>query len=59
MGHILGPSSHVSIANLVRLLLAMTVEIWDHECGPFSLFSLFFAMSGQVWEHHVLMEQGT
>ena len=35
MGHQLGPKSHVSIATFVRLLLAMTMEIWDCECGAF------------------------
>ena len=35
MRHILGPKSLVSIATLVRLLLAMTLDIWDRECGPF------------------------
>ena len=34
MGHIFRPMSDVSIATLVRLLLAMTMEIWDPECGP-------------------------
>ena len=29
MGHILGPRSNMSIAILIRLLLAMIVEIWD------------------------------
>ena len=33
--HILGPKSHVSIASLVGRILAMAMEIWNHECGPF------------------------
>ena len=33
--HILGPKSHVSIASLVERILAVAVEIWNHECGPF------------------------
>ena len=33
--HILGPKSHVSIASLVERILAVTMEIWNHECGPF------------------------
>ena len=41
MGHILGPESHVCIAILVRFLVAMTMGIWDRECGPFGQFSLF------------------
>ena len=48
MGHILGPKSHVSIATLVRLLLAMTTEIWDRECGPFRPVFAVFAILGQV-----------
>ena len=34
--HILGPKSHVSIASLVERILAVAMEIWNHECGPFS-----------------------
>ena len=33
--HILGPKSHVSIASLVQSILAVAMEIWNHECGPF------------------------
>ena len=33
--HILGPKSHVSIALLVERILAVAMEIWNHECGPF------------------------
>ena len=33
--HILGPKSHVSIASLVEKILAVAMEIWNHECGPF------------------------
>ena len=33
--HILGPKSHVSIASLVGKSLAVAMEIWNHECGPF------------------------
>ena len=33
--HILGPKSHVSIASLVERILAVAMEIWNHECGPF------------------------
>ena len=35
MAHILGPTSHVSIASLVDLLLSMVMDIWHRECGPF------------------------
>ena len=33
--HILGPKSHMSIASLVERILAVAMEIWNHECGPF------------------------
>ena len=33
--HILGPKSHVSIASLVERVLAVAMEIWNHECWPF------------------------
>ena len=33
--HILGPISHMSSAYLVERILAVTMEIWNHECGPF------------------------
>ena len=33
--HILGPKSHVSIASLVERILAVAMEIWNQECGPF------------------------
>ena len=33
--HIMGPESHVSIASLVERILAVAMEIWNHECGPF------------------------
>ena len=33
--HILGPESHVSIASWVERILAVAVEIWNHEYGPF------------------------
>ena len=33
--HILGPKSHVSLACLVGRILAVVMEIWNHECGPF------------------------
>ena len=33
--HILGPKSHMSIASLVEIILAVAMEIWNHECGPF------------------------
>ena len=32
--HILGPTSHVSIASLVERILAVAMEIWNHEGGP-------------------------
>ena len=33
--HILGPKSHVSRASLAGRILAVAMEIWNHECGPF------------------------
>ena len=33
--HILEPKSHMSIASLVERILAVAMEIWNHECGPF------------------------
>ena len=48
MGQTLGPKSHLCIAILVRLLLALTMEIWDRECGPFRPIFTVFAMLGQV-----------
>ena len=33
--HILGTKSHMSIASLVERILAVAMEIWNHECGPF------------------------
>ena len=33
--HILGPKSRVSIASLVGRILAVAMEIWNRECGPF------------------------
>ena len=33
--HILGPKSHMSTAYLVERILAVAMEIWNHECGPF------------------------
>ena len=42
--HILGPKSHVSIASLVGRILAVAMEIWNHECGPlwpsFAVFAI-------------------
>ena len=42
--HILGSKSHVSIASLVERILAVAMEIWNHECGPlwpnFAVFAI-------------------
>ena len=48
VGHLLGPKSHVSIATSVRLLLTMTMEIWDRECRPFRQIFAVFAVLGRV-----------
>ena len=42
--HILGPKSHVSIAFLVERILAVAMEIWNHECGPFGPNFAVFAI---------------
>ena len=47
MGHILGPRSFVPRATLVRFLLAMAMEIWDRECGPFRPILAVFVILGQ------------
>ena len=33
--HRLGPKSHVSIASLVGMILAVAMGVWNHDCGPF------------------------
>ena len=33
--HTSGPKSHVSLASLVEWILAVAMEIRNHECGPF------------------------
>ena len=48
MMHTLGLESHVSLAILVRFLLAGTTEIWDHVCGPFWPIFVFSDIFGQV-----------
>ena len=48
MGHILGPTSHVSVALFLRLLLAMVMEILDRDCGPFWPNFAVFAVLGNV-----------
>ena len=42
--HILGPRSHVSIAYWVETILAVAMEIWNHDCGPFWPHFAFFAI---------------
>ena len=42
--HILGPKSHVSIASLVEMILAVAMEIWNHGCGPFWRYFAVFAI---------------
>ena len=42
--HILGPKSHMSITSLVEVILAMAMEIWNHECGPFWRNFLFLPL---------------
>ena len=33
--HILGPKSHMSLSFLVKKILAVAMEMCNHECGPF------------------------
>ena len=33
--HTLEPKCHMSIASLGERILAVAMEIWNHECGPF------------------------
>ena len=33
--HILGSKSHVFLTSLVGRILAVAIEIWNQECGPF------------------------
>ena len=42
--HTLGPKSHVSIASLVEKILAVAMEMWNHECGPFWPYFAVFAI---------------
>ena len=42
--HILGPTSHVSLATLAGKILAVAMETWNHECGPFWLNFAVFAI---------------
>ena len=42
--HILGPKSHVSIASLVKRILPVAMEIWNHGCGPFWPYFAVFAI---------------
>ena len=46
--HILGPKSHVSIASLVETILAVAMEIWNHECGPFWPNFAVFAITSHI-----------
>ena len=47
MGHSLGGRTHVSIAPLVRVLLAMVFDLLDRWCGPFRANFAVFAILGQ------------
>ena len=46
--HKLGPKSHVCIASLVERILAVAMEIWNHECGPFWPYFAVFAIVGHI-----------
>ena len=53
--HILGPKSHVSIASLVGWILAVAMDIWNHECGPFWPDFAVFCHSMPYWNYHISM----
>ena len=42
--HILGPNSNVSLASLAGRILAVAMEIWNHECGPIWPYFAVFAI---------------
>ena len=42
--HILVLQSHMSIASLVERILAVAMEIWNHECGPLWPYFAVFAI---------------
>ena len=46
-GHTVEKTFHLSIAILVRLLLAMGMETCDRECGPFRPYFAVFAILDQ------------
>ena len=48
MGQRIAPKSHLSIATLFILLLAITMEIWDRGCGPFRPIFAVLATLGHV-----------
>ena len=46
--HILGPKSFMSIASLAERILAVAMEIWNHECGPFWPHFAVFAIACHI-----------
>ena len=46
--HTLGPKSHMSIASLIERILAVAMEMWNHECGPFWPNFAFFAIACHI-----------
>ena len=46
--HIFGPKSHTSIASLVERILAVAMEIGNHECGPFWPNFAVFVIVGHI-----------
>ena len=56
--HILGPKSHVSIASLVARILAVAMEIRNHECGPFFAKFRCFCHCMSYWTYHISMGHG-
>ena len=53
--HILGPKCHVSLASLVERILAVAMEIWNHECGPNLAIFRCFCHCMPYWNYHISM----
>ena len=47
--HILGTKSHAFIASLIGWILAVGMEVWNHECGPFGPNLAVFAIVCHIY----------
>ena len=56
--HIFGPKSDVSIASLVGRILAVAMEIWNHECPAILAKFRCFCHCMPYWNYHISMGQG-